>query len=69
MQQNLGRVYPERENELTLEETVNLIKEDLDKGLLYVLKWNLEYVLRKDLLIHLDSVKAYNYYKNQNKDI
>ena len=64
MQQNLGRVYPERENELTLDETVNLIKEDLDKGLLYVLKWNLEYVLRKDLLIHLDSVKAYNYYKN-----
>ena len=63
MQQKLGRVYPERENELTLEETVALIKENIDKGLLYVLKWNLEYVLRKDLLIHLDSVKAYNYYK------
>lgn len=63
MQQKLGRVYPERENELTLEETVALIKENIDKGLLYVLKWNLEHVLRKELLIHLDSVKAYNYYK------
>lgn len=64
MQQNHGRVYLEEENNLTLAEVVDLIKQDIDKGLLYVLKWNLEYVLRKNLLIHLDSVKAYNYYKN-----
>lgn len=64
MQQKNGRVYLETDNELTLEEVVDLIKKNIDEGLLYVLKWNLEYVLRRNLLIHLDSVKAYNYYKS-----
>ena len=58
-----GRIYKDGSNKLTVEETVNLIKKDIDAGLLYVLKWNLESVLRKELLIHLDSVKAYNFYK------
>ena len=58
-----GRVYPDKSNELTVEETVNLVKKDIDEGMLYVLKWNLESILRKELYIHLDSVKAYNFYK------
>lgn len=63
MQLKLGRVYSKEHDELTLEELVDFIKRDLDGGLLYVLKWNLEAVLRKNKLIHLDSVNAYNYYK------
>ncbi|MCI8310336.1 MAG: hypothetical protein HFJ45_09340 [Clostridia bacterium] len=51
-------------NELSLEELVELIKKDIDKGLAYTLKWNLESILRRNLFIHLDTVKAYNYYKN-----
>jgi len=58
-----GRIYKDASNKLTVEETVDLIKKDIDAGLLYVLKWNLESVLRKELFIHLDSVKAYNFYK------
>ena len=58
-----GRVFKDGSNKLTVEETVDLIKKDIDAGMLYVLKWNLESLLRKGLLIHLDSVKAYNFYK------
>ena len=58
-----GRIYKDSSNRFTVEETVNLIKKDINAGLVYVLKWNLESVLRKELLIHLDSVKAYNFYK------
>ena len=58
-----GRVYPDKSNELTVGQTVNLVKKDIDEGMLYVLKWNLESILRKELYIHLDSVKAYNFYK------
>lgn len=58
-----GRVYKDGSNKLTVEETVSLVKKDIDAGMLYVLKWNLESLLRKGLLIHLDSVKAYNFYK------
>ena len=64
MLQSLGRSYSVEDNELSLEEVVELIKSDIDKGLLYVLKWNLQSLLKRNLLIHLDSVKAYNFYKN-----
>jgi predicted HD superfamily hydrolase involved in NAD metabolism len=48
--------------ELTMEELVNLIKTDIDKGLYYTLKWCIGDVLKKDKMLHLDSVKAYNFY-------
>lgn len=64
MLQNHGRDYMKNPNELSLEELVELIKKDIDKGLAYTLKWNLESILRRNLFIHLDTVKAYNYYKN-----
>jgi predicted HD superfamily hydrolase involved in NAD metabolism len=56
-----NRVYKSND-ELTLDELVNLIKDDIDNGLFYTLKWSLESILRRNLLIHSDSVKAYNYY-------
>ena len=49
-------------NELSLEELVELIKTDIDKGLFYTLKWSLESILRRNFLIHLDTIKAYNFY-------
>lgn len=57
-----NRTYLGKHNDLTLEEVVELIKKDLDEGLLYVLKWSLNSVLRHDLLIQFDSVEAYNFY-------
>jgi predicted HD superfamily hydrolase involved in NAD metabolism len=58
-----NRNYMKTENCLTLDELVNLIKTDINEGLSYTLKWSLEFILKKNLLIHLDSVKAYNFYK------
>ena len=67
MQLKLGRNYLKENNELSLDEVVELIKRDIDSGLLYVLKWNLQSILRRNLYVHLDSVKAYNFYlKNKN---
>lgn len=62
MPQSLGRDYMKNPNELSLEELVELIKTDIDKGLFYTLKWSLESILRRDFLIHLDTIKAYNFY-------
>lgn len=62
-----NRNYANNENELSLNELVDLIKTNLDEGLKYVLKWTLQDILKKDRLIHLDSVKAYNFYNK--KDI
>lgn len=62
MPQSLGRDYMKNPNELSLEELVELIKTDIDKGLFYTLKWSLESILRRNFLIHLDTIKAYNFY-------
>ena len=61
-----NRVYDNNENELLLDELVDLIKSNIDKGLEYTLKWNLQSVIKRNLLVHLDSVKAYNFYHIQN---
>lgn len=57
-----NRNYMNNENELSLNELVELIKTSLDEGLEYTLKWNLQSILRRNLLVHLDTVKAYNFY-------
>ncbi len=62
----LNRNYMSNENELSLNELVELIKTNIDEGLEYTLKWNLYSVLRRNLLVHLNTVKAYNFYHIQN---
>ena len=59
-------VFKMYENELSLNELVELIKTNIDEGLEYTLKWNLYSVLRRNLLVHLNTVKAYNFYHIQN---
>ena len=61
-----NRNYMSNENELSLNELVELIKTNIDEGLEYTLKWNLQSVLRRNLLLHLNTVKAYNFYHLQN---
>ena len=61
-----NRNYMSNENELSLNELVELIKTNIDEGLEYTLKWNLQSVLRRNLLVHLNTVKAYNFYHLQN---
>ena len=40
---------------------VDMIKKDIDEGMLYTLKWTFNDITNKNFLIHLDSVKAYNF--------
>jgi predicted HD superfamily hydrolase involved in NAD metabolism len=57
-----NRTYYKEENELSLEEVVRLIEKDIDEGMQYVLKWTINSLIRRNLYIHINSVKAYNYY-------
>ena len=43
-------------------EYVNVIKEDIDKGMVMVSKWVIDSLTRRGRMIHLDSIKCYNYY-------
>ena len=61
----LGVQYPLDADERFFSDLVKLIKTDIDEGLYYVLKWTLKSLLDKEFLIHLNSVKAYNYYNNK----
>ena len=58
-----NRTYTNDLNLITLDELVNLIEKDIDEGLSYVLSYTLKYILSKNLYIHINSVKAYNFYK------
>ena len=41
---------------------VGIVKEDIDKGMVEVSKWVINHLLENDKVIHLDSIKCYNYY-------
>ncbi len=41
---------------------VNLIKEDIDKGMIEVIKWEIKDLLDRNKKIHINSVKCYDYY-------
>ncbi len=48
------------------EKCVEIIKKDIDKGMFEVSAWGIKYLLEKKSLIHLDTIKCYNYYFNIN---
>lgn len=60
-----GRPFKRYGDEMELDDLVKLIKTDINEGLYYVLNWTLKSILNKEFLIHLNSVKAYNYYNNK----
>lgn len=44
---------------------VDLIKKDIDKGMIEINKWVIKKLLDNDELISLDGIKCYNYYCNK----
>ena len=44
-----------------LDNLVNMIKDNIDEGMLFTLKWTFNDITNKKYLLHLDSVKAYNF--------
>lgn len=43
---------------------VGIIKDNIDRGMCEVEKWSINHLLENNKVIHLDSVKCYNYYNN-----
>lgn len=46
---------------------VEIIKEDIDEGIIEICKWVINRILENNNLVHLDSIKCYNYYTNKKK--
>ena len=44
-------------------EYINIIKEDIDIGMIEMSKWVIDRLLSKNKVIHLNTIKCYNYYK------
>lgn len=44
---------------------VKLIKKDINKGMVEVSKWVINNLIERKCIIHLDTVKCYNYYTNK----
>ncbi|MBR2705080.1 MAG: bis(5'-nucleosyl)-tetraphosphatase (symmetrical) YqeK [Clostridia bacterium] len=44
---------------------INVIKENIDKGMVEVSKWVINHLLEKERPIHMDSINCYNYYLNK----
>lgn len=43
---------------------VGIIKDNIDRGMCEVEKWSINHLLENNKVIHLDSVRCYNYYNN-----
>ena len=41
---------------------VDIIKENINKGIIEIQKWTINKLLEENILIHPDSIKCYNYY-------
>lgn len=41
---------------------VELIKKDIDRGLFEVIKWSIENITSKEGIMHIDTIKCYNFY-------
>ena len=45
---------------------VDIIKNDIDNGMVEICKWVIGHLLENNKVIHLDSIKCYNYYSIKN---
>lgn len=58
----LADTTEEGREEYLKKECVDIIKQDIDKGMMKVSKWVVNKLLKMDKVIHLDTIKCYNYY-------
>ena len=52
-----------------LDMLVSMIKDDIDEGMIYTFNWTFNDITNKRFLLHLNSVKAYNYLVKKHKFI
>lgn len=45
---------------------INIIKDNIDNGMIEVSKWVMNNLLQNNKIIHLDTIRCYNYYANNN---
>lgn len=47
---------------------IDIIKKDINQGMVEICKWVINRILEKNKIIHIDSVECYNYYVKMNND-
>ena len=55
----------EKNRNYDMEPYVETIKKDINKGIVDVSKWVINKLVEKEDVIHLDTIKCYNYYLNK----
>ena len=58
----LADATEEGRKEYIVSEYVDLINKDIDKGMVEISKWVMNKLLKNNKVIHLDTIKCYNYY-------
>lgn len=58
----LADATEEGREEYIVSEYVDLINKDIDKGMVEISKWVMNKLLKNNKVIHLDTIKCYNYY-------
>lgn len=61
----LADATEEGRDEYNVSEYVDLIKKDIDKGMVEISKRVINKLLKNEKLIHLDTINCYNYYNKQ----
>lgn len=61
----LADATEEGRKEYIVSEYVDLINKDIDKGMVEISKWVMNKLLKNNKVIHLDTIKCYNYYNKQ----
>ena len=59
----LADLTEENRTIIDLDYYVGIIKENIDKGMAETFKFLIPFILKNNSVIHLDSIKCYNYYK------
>ena len=58
----LADATEEGRKEYIVSEYVDIINKDIDKGMVEISKWVMNKLLKNNKVIHLDTIKCYNYY-------
>lgn len=61
----LADATEENRNYIDIDYYVDTVKENIDKAMCEVSKWVINVLLERNSAVHLDTVKCYNYYRNQ----
>ncbi len=56
-----------KHSEAVVKRAIDIVKKDINQGMIEICKWVVNRLLENNKLIHLNSIKCYNYYTKLEK--